>query len=158
MLVSGIQQSESVIYTPIHSFLDFFPIQVITEYWVGFPALYSRFLLAIGFICSSVLAWRIPGTREPGGLLSMRSHRVRHYWSNLAAAAAVCGGELPWWLSGEESACNAGDVSSIPGSGRSPGEGNGYPLQYSCLKNPMDRGAWWVSVRRAAKSQTQLSD
>ncbi len=43
---------------------------------------------------------------------------------------------------GKESACNAGDPGSIPGSGRSPGEGNGNPLQYSCLENPMDRGAW----------------
>ena len=41
---------------------------------------------------------------------------------------------------------NAGDAGSIPGSGRSPGEGNGNPLQYSCLKNPMDRGAWWATV------------
>ena len=45
---------------------------------------------------------------------------------------------------GKESACNAGDPGSIPGSGRAPGEGNGYPLQYSCLENPMDRGAWWL--------------
>ena len=47
---------------------------------------------------------------------------------------------------GKESACNAGNPSSIPGSGRSPGEGNGNPLQYSCLENPTDRGAWWVTV------------
>ena len=51
---------------------------------------------------------------------------------------------------------NAGDVGSIPGSGRSPGGGNGNPLQYSCLKNPSDRGAWQATVHRAAKSQTQL--
>ena len=51
------------------------------------------------------------------------------------------GSGLPRWFSGKESACNAGDVGSIPGSGRSPGEGNGNPLQYSCLENPMDRGA-----------------
>ena len=44
------------------------------------------------------------------------------------------------------SACNVGDLGSIPGSGRSPGEGNGNPLQYSCLENPMDRGAWWATV------------
>ena len=44
------------------------------------------------------------------------------------------------------SACNAGDLGLIPGSGRSPGEGNGNPLQYSCLENPMDRGAWWATV------------
>ena len=48
---------------------------------------------------------------------------------------------LPWWHSGKESACNAGDTGSIPGSEISPGEGNGNPLQYSCLENPMDRGA-----------------
>ena len=51
-----------------------------------------------------------------------------------------------------------GDLSSIPGLGRSPGEGNGYPLQYSGLENSMDRGAWQAVVHRVAKSQTQLSD
>ena len=54
----------------------------------------------------------------------------------------------------KESACNAGDLGSIPGLGRSPGEGNGTPLQYSCLENPMDRGDWWVAVHVVAKSQT----
>ena len=57
----------------------------------------------------------------------------------------------------EDSACNARDLGSTPESGRSPGEGNGYPLQYSCLENPMDRGAWLASVHGVAKSQTQLS-
>ena len=56
------------------------------------------------------------------------------------------------------SACNAGDLGLIPGSGRAPGEGNGNPLQYSCLENPMDGGAWWATVHGVAKSQTQLSD
>ena len=56
------------------------------------------------------------------------------------------------------SACNAGDPGSIPGSGRSPGEGNGNPLQYSCLENPMARGAWWATVHGVAKSQTRLSN
>ena len=56
------------------------------------------------------------------------------------------------------SACNAGDLGSIPGSGRSPGEGNGNPLQCSCLENPMDGGAWWTTVHRVTKSQTGLSD
>ena len=52
------------------------------------------------------------------------------------------------------SACNAGDLGLIPGLGRSPGEGNGNPLQYSCLENPMDGGAWWATVHGVAKSQT----
>ena len=58
----------------------------------------------------------------------------------------------------KESACNAGDLGSIPGSGRSPGEGNGNPLQYSCLETPMDGGAWWATVHGVAKSWTQLSN
>ena len=56
------------------------------------------------------------------------------------------------------SACNTGDLGLIPGLGRSPGEGIGNPLQYSCLENPMDEEAWWATVHRAAKSQTRLSD
>ena len=55
-------------------------------------------------------------------------------------------------------ACNAGDLGSIPGLGRSPGEGNGNPLQYSYLENPMDRGAWRATVHGVAKNQTRLSD
>ena len=53
---------------------------------------------------------------------------------------------------------NAGDLGSIPGSGRSPGEGNGSSLQYSCLGNPMDRGAWQATVHGVSKSRTQLSN
>jgi len=56
------------------------------------------------------------------------------------------------------SACNVGDLGSVLGSGRSPGEGNGNPLQYSCLENPMDRGAWCVTVHGVAKSRTRLSE
>ena len=62
---------------------------------------------------------------------------------------------------GKESACNAraaGDVGSICGLGRSPGGGNGNPLQYSCLDNPMDREAWWAAVHGVAKSRTRLSN
>ena len=58
----------------------------------------------------------------------------------------------------KESACNAGDPGSIPGLGRSPGEGNGNPLQYSCLENPMDRGAWHGRLLWDRKCQTRLSD
>ena len=57
---------------------------------------------------------------------------------------------FPGGSGGKESACNAGDQGLIPGSRRSPGEGNGYPLQYSCLENSMDRGAWWTTVHEVA--------
>ena len=59
---------------------------------------------------------------------------------------------------GKESAYNEGDPGSIPGSGRSPGEGNGYPRQYSCLENSMDRRAWQATVHGVTKSQTGLSN
>ena len=182
---------------------------------------------------SSILAWRIPWTEEPGGLRSMGSWRVGYNWmtntftflyvflslsifSTYSFFLPVCLSIHPsiskqptsmgridfhkgidlspsltllWdhsqsslsleslWLpmlkespyiflswsysyrfpngsEGKESACNAGDTGSIPESGRSPGGGNGNPLQYSCLGNPMDRGAWWASVRGVAKSQS----
>ena len=61
-------------------------------------------------------------------------------------------------LSSKESTCNAGDTGSIPQSGGSPGEGNGNPLQYSCLENPMDGGAWWAAAHGVTTSQTRLSD
>ena len=63
---------------------------------------------------------------------------------------------FPGGSDGKESACNARDRNLIPGLGRSPGEGNGYPLQYSCLGNSMDRGNQWATVRGVAKSQTWL--
>ena len=59
-------------------------------------------------------------------------------------------GGLPGGSEVKASACNAGDLGSIPGSGRAPGEGNGNPLQYSCLENPMDGGTWWAKVHRVA--------
>ena len=63
---------------------------------------------------------------------------------------------LPRWLTGKESTRQAGDLGSTPGSGRSPEEGNGNPLQYSSLGNPMNRGAWRATVHGAANIQTQL--
>ena len=66
--------------------------------------------------------------------------------------------DLPGGADGKVSACNSGDRGSIPGSGRSPGEGDGNPLQDSCLENPMDGGAWWAAVHVVAKSRKRLSD
>ena len=65
---------------------------------------------------------------------------------------------FPGGSDGKESACNTGDPCLIPGSGRSSGEGNGNPLQYSCLENFMDRGAWQATVHGVTKSWTQLSN
>ena len=84
--------------------------------------------------CSTV-AWKIPWTEDPGRLQSMGSQRVRHNWAT--SLHFTSGGSAS-----KESACNVADLGLIPGLGRSPGEGNGNPLQYSCLENPTDRGSW----------------
>ena len=84
------------------------------------------------------------------------SAQVSHSWSGgvgrgIETIVLGCTNSIKGELN---SACNAGDLGSIPGSGRSPGEGNGYPLQYSCLKKPMDRGAWQATAHGVAKSRT----
>ena len=65
---------------------------------------------------------------------------------------------FPCNLVSKESACSAGDPGSIPDLGRFPGEGNGNPLQYPCLENLMDRGAWWATVHGVSKSRARLSE
>ena len=92
---------------------------------------------------SSTLAWKIPWTEEPGGLQSMGSLRVGHNWATSLSLVVS-----------KESACNTWDLDLIPGWGRSPGEGNGNPLQYSCLENPMDRGAWQAISMGLQESDT----
>ena len=77
------------------------------------------------------------------------SHFYIHTCVHIFANIGFSGGS-----GSRESACNAGDLDSIPGLGRSPGGGHGNPLQYSCLENSMARGAWWAIVQGVAKSQT----
>ena len=89
--------------------------------------------------------------------------RSRH-WLQTLASSEVGLRNLYWhpgFPGGSEvkaSACNVGDLGLIPGLGRSPGEGKGNPLQYSCLEDPMDGGAWWATVHRLPKSRTRLSN
>ena len=97
----------------------------------------------------SILPGRSPWTEEPRGLQSLGSHRAGYNRSNLA-----CLEGFPHSSVGKESAYNAGDPGLISGLGRSPGEGNGNPLQYSCLENPMDRGAWQTTVHSVVQTQT----
>ena len=78
-----------------------------------------------------------------------------HFWTSFSSALNV---GFPGDSVSKESDCNARDPGSIPGSGRLPGEGNGNPLQYSCLGNPMDRGAWRAMVHGGHKSWTRFSD
>ena len=104
----------------------------------------------------SILAWVIPWTEEPGRLQSMGSQRVG---DDLATEQQICQPGLPRELKNlPANAGDSGDLDSIPGLGRSPGEGNAYPLQYSYMDNPMDRGTWQATVHGVSKSRTQLSD
>ena len=103
---------------------------------------------------SSILAWKIPWREEPGKLQSMQSQsqtRLSNFTSILHQRDQE--GFLSG-TSGKESACSVGDLGSIRGSGRSSGEENGNPLQYSCLKNTMDRAAWQATVHRFTKTWT----
>ena len=102
------------------------------------PAIWETWVWSLGWeeplekqraIHSSILAWRIPGS-----VSSMGSQRVRHSWVIFT-----------FIFSGKDSTCQTRDMGSIPGSGWSPRGGNGTPLQYSCLGNTMDRGAWWAT-------------
>ena len=95
---------------------------------------------------SSILAWRIPWTEEPGGLYSIGLQRVGQDWETFILG-------FPCGSGSKESACNVGDLGSILGLERSPGEGKGYPSQYSGLENSMD-----CMVHVVAKRWTRLSD
>ena len=130
---------------------------------------------------SRILAWRIPGMGEPGGLLSMGSHRVGHDWSNVAVAAwsfnAIHGHSqrrqwhptpvlLPGKSHGQRSlvGCSPWGLEESDMTEQLPfrfsllciGEGNGNPLQCSCLEDPRDGGAWWAAVYGVAQSRTRL--
>ena len=98
------------------------------------------------------LPGKIPWTEKYGRLQSMGLQKSQTLLSNFTFT----------WLSSssdsKDSVCNVGDPDSIPGLGRSPGEGHGTPLQHSCLENSMDRGAWRVTVHGVTKSWTRLSD
>ena len=95
-----------------------------------------------------------PWTEEPGRLQSVGSPRVRH--NRLTDTTQHTHIRLPQGFKGKKPSYNTGETDSLPGSGWSPAGGHGNPLQYSCLENPMDRGAWWATVHRVTKSQTRL--
>ena len=122
---------------------------------------------------SRILAWKIPWTEEPCRLQSMGSQRInlteRLHYSHYKVNFTILGDSfkrikdhiylplIPDYLGfpdssvGKESACSTGDLGSIPGLGRSPGKENGYQLQYSCLENSVDGGAWWANVHAFVK-------
>ena len=111
---------------------------IITQQWLGVSR--SGQVRTVGVSLGASHTFRNPTGRTSEWIGWSHTHRV------------------PGGSDGNESACNAGDLGSISGSGRFSGEGNGYPCQSSCLENSMDRESWWATVHGVAKSQTQLSD
>ena len=103
--------------------------------------------------------WRKGNSNTVGGNASRNGHHGKpHGHSSKTKIELSYDLGIPGGSVGKESACNVGDLGSIPGSGRSPGGGHGHPLQYSCLENATDRGAWWAAIHGVTKSRTQLSD
>ena len=111
---------------------------------------------------SSILAWEIPWTKEPGGLQSMRSQksciwlRDYHHIYLCVDVCIICASQEALVVKNLLNAGDLKDAGPIPGLGRSLGGGHGNPLQYSCLESPLDRGAWWATVHRVAKSWAWL--
>ena len=134
----------------------------------GYPLQYSGLENSIDYIAHGVANSRpqlsdfhFPSKHKKKKFIgngSLNEIRCIQEWILPSAIMIRVQHQFLWWLSGKESACNTGDVGSIPGSGRSPGEGNGNPLQYSGLENPTDREAWWLQFRDLKRVRTQLND
>ena len=125
-------------------YIFFYQASLVAQLVKNPPAMWETWVRSLGWedplekgkaTHSSILAWRIPWTVQ-----SMGSQRVRHNWVTFTFTFRWI--NLYGGSDGKVFAYKVGDPGSIPGSGRSPGERNGNPLQYSCLKNPMDRGTW----------------
>ena len=97
-------------------------------------------------------------TEPPRSAISLTIFMSNRLFFNLDLSFVNSSSGSDWFSDGKASARNEGDLGSIPESGSSPGEGNGNPLQYSCLENPMDEGAWWATVPGVTKSGTRLSN
>ena len=116
------------------------------------PMISSRSFIVSGLTCRSIIHFELIfeyGVRKCSSfsLLQVVDQLSRHHLLK-RLSFLHCGSEV------KASAYNAGILGSIPGLGRSPGEGNGNPLQYSCLENPIDGGAWWATVHGVTNSQT----
>ena len=141
----------------LHYLLEFAQTHSIVAQLVkNLPEMWETWVRSLGWedplekrkaTCSSILAWRIPWTKSIG------SQRVGHDWVTFTFTLG-----FPHTSVGEESTCSAGDPDSTPGWGRSPGEENGNPLQYSCLENPIDKRSLAGYSPWGHKSRTWLSD
>ena len=112
--------------------------------------------LHIWISMDSIEGWKIVGKKKIPWNSKKHNLNLPLIFNYLHSTYIIFG--LSWWLRQYRICLQCRRHGLIHGSGRSPGEGNGHPLQYSCLENSMDRGAWWVTVHGVAKSQTWLSD
>ena len=118
----------------------------------SFQRLFSRKLTKWSSLDSSVSEGdKYAKGRQPYSLYC----KSRNVWLLSIRTLLIGTSGFPGGSAGKEPTCNEGGLGRIPGLGRSPGEGNGYPFQYSCLKNSMDRGHWWATVHRVTKDMTE---
>ena len=136
--------------------------------WTSREPKYWLYITVAWFIytfppCYSIFP-KIHILKKKGTILPIKFQLFLWPLSALLSAVTFClysfagFGGFPCGSDGKESSCNGGDTGSIPGSGRTAGEGNGNPLQHSCVENSMEGGDWWATVHGVAKSQTQLSN
>ena len=143
VLVSGRQQSDSVIHIHVSILFQILsPGQAFLRKIESSDNISKCLLPPLCWMYEGILLWsQWPAGEAPGS----KTKPLRLHWA-------------PMWFSGKESTCQAGATCSVPGSGRSPREGNGNPLQYSCLENPMNRGVWKAAVHGVTEGWTRLSD
>ena len=158
------------ILSPQSAFITMLRLQ--PPHYAGFLSnllrLWLLFWIILIWALTSYAKWP-PTWISPSSCLDSNSQfqairsRIPNFWHTCLCLSAPLTGFMlklgfPGGSDDKESACNMGDLTSIPGSGRSPGDGNGKLLQYPCLENSMDRGAWQATVHRVAKSEIWLSD
>ena len=143
VIVSGAQQSNSVIH--IH-------IPILPQTPLLFKLSYNieELYISFSFWASALAKQTLASILLTYGVFSLHGWKEKSHHLNISC--------FPGGSGGKESACNAGDLGSISGLGRSSGGRHGNPLQYSCLKNSMDRGTWWAAVCAVVKSRTWLSN
>ena len=158
------------ILSPQSAFITMLRLQ--PPHYAGFLSnllrLWLLFWIILIWALTSYAKWP-PTWISPSSCLDSNSQfqairsRIPNFWHTCLCLSAPLNGFMlklgfPGGSDDKESACNMGDLGLIPRSGRSPGEGNGNPLRYSCLENPVDREARWATVHEFAKSWTWLSD
>ena len=143
-------------YTHINSYFLFHRVQIDFQVFLKLW-LFDHLNSLVTWVESALESFVFQIKKKTQKIMGVRSTKIQKYWPQIWLLKKSHN-RFPGGSDGKASAYNVGDPGSIPGLGRSPGEGNGNPLQYSCLENSMDGGDWWATVHGVTKSRTRLSD